>query len=119
MLDARADRLAFCQSVPGLHETVAAGDGLKERLAERTGGELFDLVFDATGHAGAMEQSFGWVAHAGTMVFVGIVRTEIRFSDPRVPQARGDPQGEPERHHRGTSTRCWTRSAAAVCRLSS
>ena len=29
-----------------------------------------------------MEQSFGWVAHGGTLVFVGVVRTDIRFSDP-------------------------------------
>ena len=46
------------------------------------GGDFFDLVFDATGNAAAMEQSFGWVAHGGTLVFVGVVRTDLRFSDP-------------------------------------
>ena len=39
-------------------------------------------MFDATGNTGAMEQSFGWVAHGGTLVLVGVVRTDIRFSDP-------------------------------------
>ena len=30
----------------------------------------------------AMEQSFGWVAHGGTLVFVGVVRTDLGFSGP-------------------------------------
>ena len=54
----------------------------RERLRELTGGDFFDLVFDATGNTAAMEQSFGWVAHGGTLVFVGVVRTDLRFSDP-------------------------------------
>ena len=81
-LDPRSDRLAFC------HDVLALGDGLPadadaaERLRDLTGGDLFDLVFDATGNTAAMEQSFGWVAHGGTLVLVGVVRTDIRFSDP-------------------------------------
>ena len=51
-------------------------------MRDLTGGDFFDLVFDATGNTGAMEQSFGWVAHGGTLVLVGVVRTDIRFSDP-------------------------------------
>ena len=51
-------------------------------VRDLTCGDFFDLVFDATGNTGAMEQSFGWVAHGGTLVLVGVVRTDIRFSDP-------------------------------------
>ncbi len=81
-LDPRADRLAFCRDVLGLGDGLAAGPEARDRLAALTGGDYFDLVFDATGNTGAMEESFGWVAHGGTLVFVGVVRTEVRFSDP-------------------------------------
>jgi 2-desacetyl-2-hydroxyethyl bacteriochlorophyllide A dehydrogenase len=52
-------------------ETIAAPD---ERL--------FEVVFDATGNAQAMEASFERVAHAGTLVFVGLVPDRISFADP-------------------------------------
>jgi 2-desacetyl-2-hydroxyethyl bacteriochlorophyllide A dehydrogenase len=81
-LDARQDRLAFCGTVLGLGQGVQVGEDTRERLGDLTGGEFFDLVLDATGNTGAMEQSFGWVAHGGTLVFVGVVRTDIRFSHP-------------------------------------
>jgi threonine dehydrogenase-like Zn-dependent dehydrogenase len=61
-----------------------AGEDAPERLADLTGGDLFDLVFDATGSAAAMERSFGLVAHGGTLVLVGVVRTDLRFSDPEL-----------------------------------
>ena len=82
MLDPRADRLDFCRDVLGLGEGLAVDADTRERLAERTGGDFFDLVFDATGNTAAMEQSFGWVAHGGTLVLVGVVRTDLGFSDP-------------------------------------
>jgi 2-desacetyl-2-hydroxyethyl bacteriochlorophyllide A dehydrogenase len=43
---------------------------------------LFEIVFDATGSAKAMEASFERVAHAGTLVFVGLVQDRISFADP-------------------------------------
>jgi 2-desacetyl-2-hydroxyethyl bacteriochlorophyllide A dehydrogenase len=81
-LDPRADRLAFCRDVLGLGDGLPADADTGERLSELTGSDFFDVVFDATGNTAAMEQSFGWVAHGGTLVFVGVVRTDIRFSDP-------------------------------------
>jgi 2-desacetyl-2-hydroxyethyl bacteriochlorophyllide A dehydrogenase len=82
LLDPRADRLVFCRDILGFAEGLAADADSRERLAERTGGDFFDLVFDATGNSAAMEQSFGWVAHGGTLVLVGVVRTDLRFADP-------------------------------------
>jgi 2-desacetyl-2-hydroxyethyl bacteriochlorophyllide A dehydrogenase len=81
-LDPRADRLALCRDALGLGDGLPADAGTAERLRDLTGGDFFDLVFDATGNTGAMERSFGWVAHGGTLVLVGVVRTDIRFSDP-------------------------------------
>jgi threonine dehydrogenase-like Zn-dependent dehydrogenase len=52
------------------------------RIAEATGGDGFDVVFDATGYSGSMQAAFAYVAHGGTLVFVSVVKDEICFSDP-------------------------------------
>jgi 2-desacetyl-2-hydroxyethyl bacteriochlorophyllide A dehydrogenase len=52
-----------------------------ETLSEPDG-ELADVVFDATGHAKAMEASFEQVAHGGRLVFVGLVLGRVGFEDP-------------------------------------
>ncbi|WP_299843197.1 zinc-binding alcohol dehydrogenase family protein [uncultured Paracoccus sp.] len=64
---AQAEGLGFHQ----LHGSIdpAASDG-------------FDVVFDATGHAGAMEAGFAHVAHGGSYVLISIVQDRIGFSDP-------------------------------------
>ena len=49
---------------------------------ELTGGDLFDVVIDATGKAGAMA-GFDYVAHGGTYVLVSVVRDTISFADPK------------------------------------
>jgi threonine dehydrogenase-like Zn-dependent dehydrogenase len=49
---------------------------------QATGGEGFDLVFDATGNRASMESAFGYVAHGGTLVLVSVVTETITFSDP-------------------------------------
>lgn len=42
----------------------------------------FDIVFDATGNARAIQDGFGHVAHGGTYVLVSVVKDDITFSDP-------------------------------------
>jgi 2-desacetyl-2-hydroxyethyl bacteriochlorophyllide A dehydrogenase len=81
VLDSREDRLAVCRTNLGA-AAVSLGDGDLEALQQRTDGEMFDVVFDATGNPRAMERGFALVAHGGTYVLVSIVAGEIRFSDP-------------------------------------
>ena len=83
VLDTRADRLQFCRDVLQISNTVEVGADDVRQLAEFTNQEFFDVVFDATGNAKAMERGFEFVAHGGTYVFVSIVRDEISFSDPQ------------------------------------
>jgi threonine dehydrogenase-like Zn-dependent dehydrogenase len=66
----------------GFATGIVAGDTALEAAHAMTGGEGFDVVFDATGHAGSMEKSFSFVAKGGCLVFVSVVKDEIRFSDP-------------------------------------
>lgn len=82
MLDARRDRLAFCERELDLRSVVEVGPGDEGELAALTEGEMFDLVFDATGNPRAMERGFRFVAHGGTYVLVSIVSGDISFSDP-------------------------------------
>lgn len=81
-LDGRADRLAFCTNTVGIDSAVHLSDSSADELAQLTEGEFFDVVFDATGNAGAMEAGFAYVAHGGSYVLLSIVSADIRFSDP-------------------------------------
>ncbi|MCL2602389.1 MAG: hypothetical protein FWD91_06210 [Treponema sp.] len=47
-----------------------------------TGGELCPLVVDATGNAQQMKKVFVYASAGGTIVYVGLVRADITFSDP-------------------------------------
>lgn len=82
MLDTREDRLSFASAHLGIHEAVHAGEDDHARLSAITGGDFFDVVFDATGSPKAMERGFGFVAHGGAYVLVSIVASDIRFNDP-------------------------------------
>ena len=81
-LDTRAERVGFCVQSLGADACVLVGADDEARLAELTGGEFFDVVFDATGNRHAMERGFRLVAHGGKYVLVSIVRDSISFADP-------------------------------------
>ncbi|QEI07643.1 zinc-binding alcohol dehydrogenase family protein [Pigmentiphaga aceris] len=81
-IDGRQDRLDFCTRELGVAHAIALGPNDTEQLSAATDGEFFDVVFDATGNAKAIERGFGFVAHAGSYVLISIVRDNITFSDP-------------------------------------
>ncbi|WP_122664433.1 zinc-binding alcohol dehydrogenase family protein [Pseudomonas viridiflava] len=82
VLDTRDDRLAFCSQHLNIHAAVKIGEGDKQALSDLTEGDFFDVVFDATGNARAMERGFEFIAHGGTYVMISVVRDSITFSDP-------------------------------------
>ncbi len=82
LLDTRADRLAFAREAIGVDHAVQAGEGARDRLAELTGGDFFDCVFDCTGSPPAMNAGFYLVAHGGAYVLVSNVLGDIDFNDP-------------------------------------
>lgn len=81
-MDVNERRLAFCKQWSPADDTVNAAEQPMERLLELTGGELADVVFDATGNAKSMEGAFDYAAHGGKVVYVSLVRDNITFSDP-------------------------------------
>jgi 2-desacetyl-2-hydroxyethyl bacteriochlorophyllide A dehydrogenase len=82
VLDLRRDRLNICRDTLGVDEVIEASDDVTKTLSERTGGDFFDVVIDATGSAKAMTAGFHYVAHGGTYVLVSVVRDAIAFEDP-------------------------------------
>ncbi|WP_460136888.1 zinc-binding alcohol dehydrogenase family protein [Pseudomonas sp. S1_E04] len=82
VLDTRDDRLEFCREHLKVDATVTVGDSDKEQLSALTDGEFFDVVFDATGNAKAMERGFEFIAHGGKYVMISVVKDTITFADP-------------------------------------
>jgi 2-desacetyl-2-hydroxyethyl bacteriochlorophyllide A dehydrogenase len=83
VMDMNAERLAFCRRNYNLTNTVLfKGDSSDlDQMREITGSELYPTVLDATGSAPSMNQALNYVAHAGTLVYVGITTEDIRFPD--------------------------------------
>ena len=87
VLDLSPERLEFVQThYPGV-QTVQPVDGLLERFAELTNGELYPVVIDATGHAGSMATAASYLAQTGTLVYVGINQGEIPLHHPTFHKA--------------------------------
>jgi len=82
LVDTRQSRLDYARARLGFDDTILAGAELASALAERTGGEMFATVFDATGVLAAMAQSLSYVAHGGTLVLVGVAPGDLVFADP-------------------------------------
>ncbi|WP_192180611.1 zinc-binding alcohol dehydrogenase family protein [Mesorhizobium amorphae] len=82
LLDMSSERLSFAESELGF----ATLDGSRATAADlvrgATGGEGFDIVFDATGNTQSVQSAFAHVAHGGTLVLVSVVKDDIVFSDP-------------------------------------
>ena len=81
-LDTRHDRLQVARAHLGIEAAVEVGPDDAEELARLSGGEFFDVVFDATGNPSAMERGFNFIAHGGRYVLVSIVQGNISFADP-------------------------------------
>ncbi len=85
VMDMNADRLAFCRDVMKVDGIIPAkGDGSEAAaLAALTGGQLADVVIDATGSNKSMVGCFAYAAFAGRVVYVGITQQELTF--PHAP----------------------------------
>jgi 2-desacetyl-2-hydroxyethyl bacteriochlorophyllide A dehydrogenase len=81
-MDVNEERLEFCREWAKVDAAVNALNDPMKQLAEITGGDYPTVVFDATGNANSMTQSFNYAAHGGKLVYVGLVKNDITFSDP-------------------------------------
>ncbi|MEZ6055570.1 MAG: zinc-binding alcohol dehydrogenase family protein [Planctomycetaceae bacterium] len=84
VMDLVPSRLEFCREKYGVaHTIVPDGQGGElEQMKKITDGAMYRVVTDATGHAGSMSQALRYVAHTGTLVYVGITTGEVSFAHP-------------------------------------
>jgi alcohol dehydrogenase len=85
VMDLNEERLAFCRERMGVDRTIASrGDGSElAALHAITGGQLADVVIDATGSSQSMSNALNYCAFGGRLVFVGITQQELSF--PHAP----------------------------------
>jgi len=79
--DRDSERATVVAALAGAEAASPAAD-IAQVAADFTDNEGFDVVFDATGNAGAMETGFELVAHGGRYVLVSVVKGNITFADP-------------------------------------
>ncbi len=81
VMDMVQSRLDFCQKNLGIHHAIAfQPDGSHlAALEEITGGQLADVVIDATGNPKSMSTCFDYAAFTGRVVYVGITTADLTF----------------------------------------
>jgi len=82
LIDTVQKRLAYATEKLGFRDVAVVDENLAALLSERTAGEGFDAVFDATGAVRAIEAGFQYVAHGGRYVLISVVKDAISFADP-------------------------------------
>ena len=82
VVDLDPERLRFCREQFNIENTLTGGPDAAEELADLLGDNPPTTVFDVTGNAKSMMQSFSYIAQGGRIIFVGIVMDDISFYDP-------------------------------------
>lgn len=84
VMDMVESRLDFCRQKYAVSATIRfEGQGKEiEQAMQITGGDKYLAVIDATGSPKSMSSALEFVAHSGTLVYVGITTDEISFRHP-------------------------------------
>lgn len=84
LMDMVPSRLEFCRGTYGIDHTILfQGDGTeRDQMKQITGGDMYTVVTDATGNKHSMSAALQYVAHSGSLVYVGITTDEITFTHP-------------------------------------
>lgn len=84
VMDMNPARLEFVRETYGIENTVLfKGDGTEvKRMQELTGGDMYQVITDATGNKHSMAGALHYVAPTGRLVYVGITTEEVSFRHP-------------------------------------
>ncbi len=83
-VDMNEDRLHYAKEKIGVDYIVNANNDAIKQISEITKGDLATVVFDATGHKGALELGPSYMAHGGRYVLVGLSKGELTFKHPDI-----------------------------------
>jgi 2-desacetyl-2-hydroxyethyl bacteriochlorophyllide A dehydrogenase len=81
-LDTNQQRLDFIKRKYAGVDTLKADKNTITSLKDFLHGDLPTIVIDATGNRESMIRCFDYVAHGGTITYVGLVTGNIEFNDP-------------------------------------
>lgn len=84
VMDMNPARLEFVREHYGIENTILfSGDGSEiDRMRALTGGDMYQVITDATGNKHSMSGVFAYLAPTGRVVYVGITTDEISFRHP-------------------------------------
>ena len=85
---ARREHVASRLDLPVVDPSAA---DFEAQLRALFGGSLAQKVLDATGNPHAMNNSVNLIRHGGTIVFVGLFKGDLQFSDPEFSQEKRPP----------------------------
>lgn len=83
-VDMNEERLQYAKNVLGVDDKVLAGADAVQEVADKTDGDMAAVVFDATGHKGALEAGPDYMSHGGRYVLVGLSKGELTFTHPAI-----------------------------------
>ncbi len=81
-IDTNQQRLDYALEKIGVDHAIMAGENAIQEVSEITKGDMARVVFDATGHKGALESGTDYMSHGGTYVLVGFSKGELTFKHP-------------------------------------
>lgn len=81
-MDMNDERLTFSKQWAKVDDCINVLNGPVEQLMKITNGDMPGIVFDATGNSKSMMDAFEYPSNGGKLVFVGLVKSDITFSDP-------------------------------------
>ena len=85
VMDMVQARLDFCKQSYGIENLIQFGSGdEEEQMRAITGGDMYSVIYDATGNKHSMVNAIGNLAPQGRLVFVGVTTDEIVFPHPRM-----------------------------------
>lgn len=82
VMDMVQSRLDFCKKTYGIENTILFNqDGSEvDQMKQITGGNMYQVVTDATGNKHSMSSALNYVSHSGSLVYVGITTEEVSFT---------------------------------------
>ncbi len=83
-IDTNDSRLEYAKNEIGVDFVVNASNDPVKKIEEITDGDLATVVFDATGHKGALETGPDYMAHGGRYVLVGLSKGDLTFAHPKI-----------------------------------
>jgi len=83
-IDTNQQRLDYAIEKIGVDYVILGDENAVEEVAKITNSDMVRVVFDATGHKGALESGTDYMSHGGSYVLVGLSKGELTFTHPKI-----------------------------------